>query len=82
MGAWIETPRLLDERRASKVAPHVGAWIETLYKLLDLSDKDVAPHVGAWIETIVLYANGSAGKSPPTWGRGLKQSRLAVFLAT
>ena len=56
------------------VAPHVGAWVET-HALGDESDiLSVAPHVGAWVETWMDSSLGTTTMSPPTWGRGLKQS--------
>ena len=33
---------------------------------------NVAPYVGAWIETAQTFAAIEAGKSHPTWVRGLK----------
>ena len=31
-GAWIETTRLEEAKKAEVVAPHAGAWIETFMR--------------------------------------------------
>ena len=51
VGAWIETPCLLQPMPCRLVAPYVGAWIETRQTYSPAIPTAVAPYVGAWIET-------------------------------
>ena len=51
----------------------MGAWIETSNGGTATSQSMVAPYVGAWIETKKIDRMiKRAGKSHPTWVRGLK----------
>ena len=51
VGAWIETPYILQRMQIRLVAPLVGAWIETRPSVSATISRPVAPLVGAWIET-------------------------------
>ena len=68
-----------------QVAPFVGAWIEIPNRNNQKRRKEVAPFVGAWIEIGLPAASEAiAGKSLPSWERGLKFAhqiqQLALFL--
>ena len=74
-GAWIETLLQSPKAHAAKVAPFAGAWIETLSRRCMGCKSSVAPFAGAWIETCVMTMLESwSPASPPSRGRGLKQS--------
>ena len=74
VGTWIETNFNYRPGSSPQVVPLVGTWIETHQNRKLSIFQIVVPLVGTWIETIEEHKCFVAGRSFPSWERGLKRS--------
>ena len=80
VGAWIETPYLLQGRSMRASLPTWERGLKPIAKVVIIIYMCVAPHVGAWIETCGIAESIFARSVAPHVGAWIETCMCVTFV--